>query len=134
MPQPLKTSIPLGIPHFLREAGYTEVESRTHPAAALAYPDADADADPSEIRQRVALGRRMLKRFVGQGVAGMVERGGTEGLRTEADAAALLADLEADLAAADDDEGAGRGLRGLGARLNQIVVRAWGRKPAVPPA
>ena len=117
----------MAIPSFLREAGYTDVESRTHPSGTLFYSE-----DEAENRRHLAKSRQLLKRLVGQGLAGMVERGGTEGLRTEADAAALMRDLEADLAAAEPGAHGSGGLGGLGARVNIIVVRTWGRKPLAP--
>ena len=43
-----------------------------------------------------------------------------------------MRDLEADLAAAEPGAHGSGGLGGLGARVNIIVVRTWGRKPLAP--
>ena len=66
--------------------------------------------------QRRQLGQRTMVRVVAQGLAGMVAHGGTEGLRTAADAAALARAAEAEVIASD-------------ASVSILVYRAWGRKP-----
>ncbi|RYP64367.1 hypothetical protein DL770_009210 [Monosporascus sp. CRB-9-2] len=99
--------IPLSMLSYLRGAGDTDCDERTHPYNSCLYKIHRPGFLASE--------QRMIKEFMRQGLKGILALGGVDGMRTQKEADVLMAEAERQLSG--------------DTRVYGLIVRAWGRKP-----
>lgn len=101
-----ENSIPAGIPGYLKQAGYVDVDHRIHATC--------AGVDESNKAEFAAMAQRIAKVFFKQGLSGILSLGGVDGMRTQEEADKLLAEADEEL---------------QGDAIFHIpLLRSWGRK------
>ncbi|RYO84683.1 hypothetical protein DL766_005919 [Monosporascus sp. MC13-8B] len=99
--------IPLSMLSYLRDAGYTDCDEKTHPYNSCLYrPHRDGFLSSEQ---------QMVTAFMRQGLQGILALGGVDSMRTQEEAGVLIAEAERELSG--------------DTRVHGLVVRAWGRKP-----
>lgn len=99
--------IPLALPHYIKEAGYTDCGEKIYPTGARHGGPQDAEI--------LSLEQRMAKAFIKIGTSGIIASGGVDGMRTQEEADELIAKAEEEL---------------IGdSKLHALITQVWGRKP-----
>ncbi|KAI8632711.1 hypothetical protein F5Y19DRAFT_418601 [Xylariaceae sp. FL1651] len=99
-------NLPLGMLHYIKEAGCVECDDRAYPGNAQLFTQYGKDW--------IARTNGHLKSFIPQTLRGIVELGGVEGMATQEEADELVA-------MADKEFG--------NRKIHYLFVRAWGKNP-----
>ncbi|KAI0431740.1 hypothetical protein F5Y09DRAFT_303708 [Xylaria sp. FL1042] len=99
-------NLPIGMVHYLREAGCVECDDKAYPGNSQLYTDKKEDW--------VARTNFHVKALADQSLRGIISLGGVEGMTTQEEADEMLAAFEKDF-----------GDR----KIHYLFVRAWGKKP-----
>ncbi|KAI0870199.1 hypothetical protein GGS24DRAFT_476116 [Hypoxylon argillaceum] len=99
-------NVPIGMIHYLREAGCVECDDRAYPGNAQLYT-----ANGKDWISRM---NSHANTFTAQTIRGIVSLGGVEGMTTEEEADELIALLDKEIP---------------GRQISHLFVRAWGKKP-----
>ncbi|KAI3318859.1 hypothetical protein HD806DRAFT_511177 [Xylariaceae sp. AK1471] len=99
-------NLPIGMLHYIKEAGCVECDDKAYPGNALLYTDKGKDWNTRT--------KNHFKTFIPQTLRGIVSLGGVEGMATEKEADELIAEADKDF---------------VDRKIHYLFVRAWGKKP-----
>ncbi|KAK5636174.1 hypothetical protein RRF57_011886 [Xylaria bambusicola] len=104
----MKNSLPIGMIHYLKEAGCVECDDKAYPGNSQLYTH--------NAKDWIARTNFHVKAFAEQSLRGIISLSGVEGMTTQEEMDELVAAFNRDF-----------GNR----KINYVFIRAWGRKPEV---